>query len=60
MQGTTSFSPYGRIRADAHRAAGGDCRYELFEHSEHERTGKPGPHLRGERSTTTNWEAPQI
>lgn len=25
-----------------YRAAGGDCRYELFEHSEHEWTGKPG------------------
>jgi len=29
--------------ADAYRAAGGDVRYELFEHSEHEWTGKPGP-----------------
>jgi len=29
--------------ADTYRAAGGDCRYELFEHSEHEWTGKPGP-----------------
>jgi len=29
--------------ADTYRAAGGDVRYELFEHSEHEWTGKPGP-----------------
>jgi len=29
--------------ADAYRAAGGDVRYELFEQSEHEWTGKPGP-----------------
>src|SRR5688572_1539900 len=29
--------------ADTYRAAGGDCRYELFENSEHEWTGKPGP-----------------
>ena len=29
--------------ADTYRAAGGDCQYELFEHSEHEWTGKPGP-----------------
>jgi acetyl esterase len=29
--------------ADTYRAAGGECRYELFEHSEHEWTGKPGP-----------------
>jgi acetyl esterase len=29
--------------AETYRAAGGDCRYELFEHSEHEWTGKPGP-----------------
>ena len=29
--------------ADTYRAAGGDCRYELFEHREHEWTGKPGP-----------------
>ena len=29
--------------ADSYRAAGGDVRYELFEQSEHEWTGKPGP-----------------
>ena len=29
--------------AETYRAAGGDCRYELFENSEHEWTGKPGP-----------------
>ena len=29
--------------ADTYRAAGGDVRYELFEQSEHEWTGKPGP-----------------
>jgi acetyl esterase len=29
--------------ADTYRAAGGDCRYELFDNSEHEWTGKPGP-----------------
>jgi acetyl esterase/lipase len=29
--------------ADTYRAAGGDCRYELFQNSEHEWTGKPGP-----------------
>jgi acetyl esterase/lipase len=29
--------------ADTYRAAGGECRYELFENSEHEWTGKPGP-----------------
>ena len=29
--------------ADTYRAAGGDCRYELFENSEHEWTAKPGP-----------------
>jgi acetyl esterase len=29
--------------ADTYRAAGGEIRYELFEHSEHEWTGKPGP-----------------
>ena len=29
--------------ADTYRAAGGDCRYELFENSKHEWTGKPGP-----------------
>jgi acetyl esterase/lipase len=29
--------------ADTYRAAGGDCRCELFENSEHEWTGKPGP-----------------
>ena len=29
--------------ADTYRAAGGECRYELFEKSEHEWTGKPGP-----------------
>jgi acetyl esterase/lipase len=29
--------------ADTYRAAGGDCRYELFANSEHEWTGKPGP-----------------
>jgi acetyl esterase len=29
--------------ADTYRAAGGDCRYELFLNSEHEWTGKPGP-----------------
>lgn len=27
--------------ADTYRAAGGDCRYELVEHSQHERTGGP-------------------
>jgi alpha-beta hydrolase superfamily lysophospholipase len=29
--------------ADTYRAAGGECRYELFANSEHEWTGKPGP-----------------
>ena len=29
--------------AETYRAAGGDCRYELFVNSEHEWTGKPGP-----------------
>ncbi|MGH8648887.1 MAG: alpha/beta hydrolase, partial [Burkholderiales bacterium] len=29
--------------AETYRKAGGDCRYELFEKSEHEWTGKPGP-----------------
>lgn len=29
--------------AETYRAAGGDCRYELYENSEHEWTGKPGP-----------------
>jgi acetyl esterase/lipase len=29
--------------AETYRAAGGDCRYELFVQSEHEWTGKPGP-----------------
>ena len=29
--------------AATYRAAGGDCRYELFVQSEHEWTGKPGP-----------------
>jgi acetyl esterase len=29
--------------ADTYRAAGGNCQYELFEKSEHEWTGKPGP-----------------
>ena len=27
--------------ADTYRAAGSDCRYELFENSEHEWTGSP-------------------
>ena len=29
--------------AETWRKAGGDCRYELYEQSEHEWTGKPGP-----------------
>jgi acetyl esterase/lipase len=29
--------------AETYNKAGGDCRYELFEKSEHEWTGKPGP-----------------
>jgi acetyl esterase/lipase len=29
--------------AETYRKAGGDCRYELYEQSEHEWTGKPGP-----------------
>jgi acetyl esterase/lipase len=29
--------------AETYRAAGGECRYELFVNSEHEWTGKPGP-----------------
>jgi alpha-beta hydrolase superfamily lysophospholipase len=29
--------------AETYRAAGRDCRYELFADSEHEWTGKPGP-----------------
>jgi acetyl esterase/lipase len=29
--------------ADTYRAAGGDCQFEVFEKSEHEWTGKPGP-----------------
>jgi acetyl esterase len=36
--------------AETYRAAGGDCRYELFENSEHEWTGKPG------RQTTRAYE----
>lgn len=29
--------------AETYRAAGGECQYELYEKSEHEWTGKPGP-----------------
>ena len=29
--------------AETYRAAGSDCRYELYANSEHEWTGKPGP-----------------
>lgn len=40
---TVRFSSRIRIKQGTNRAAGGDCRYELFENSEHEWTGKPGP-----------------
>src|SRR5262245_45085864 len=39
----TAWRPGERKFTDTYRAAGGDCRYELFENSEHEWTGKPGP-----------------